>query len=258
MLVSCLFDGGSESSYFHPDLERMATSRRRKRFHLETLSMEGKVEEVDGLMVTFEAIMADGQVKKIEALMHNGLGKSGTMLRSKVLSVPIEFANHWNLEKLEVTKTDPSDPSSALYTRQPQRMLLVVGLDLYHYFPPMLDSYKDKHGLVSLHHCPFSGRILACGNRTFPLSPTFVKNILNRLDSSQGFFNTVYEIKESKNQSNDSSSPVQMTLLSAAAIRAPALPTETEVARPAPGNPGDTANLPICQSANLPILAILP
>ena len=36
MLVSALLDSGSESSYFHPDLERMATSRRRKRFQLRT------------------------------------------------------------------------------------------------------------------------------------------------------------------------------------------------------------------------------
>ena len=156
MLVSCLFDSGSESSYFHPDLERMATSRKRKRFQLETLSMEGKVEEVDGLMVSFDAIMADGQVTNLEALMHNGLAKSGTMLWSKVLSVPVAFANHWNLEQLEVFKPDPSDSSSALYTRQPQQMLLVIGLDLYHLFPPMVDAYRDKHGMVSLHQCPFS------------------------------------------------------------------------------------------------------
>ena len=204
--------------------------------------MEGKVKEVDGLLVTLEAIMADGQVKNLEALLHNGLGKSGTMLRSKVLSVPIEFANHWNLKKLEVVKPDSSDPSSALYTRQPQRMLLVIGLDLYHHLPPMLDTYKDEHGLVSIHRFPFSEHILACGNRTFPLSATFVRNILSRLDSSQGFFNMVYEITD---QSNDSGCPVKMTLLSAAVIRAPALPTETAVARPAPGNPGNTANLPV-------------
>ena len=72
------------------------------------------------------------------------------MLRSKVLSVPIKFANHWSLKNLEVVKPDPSDPSNALYTRQPQRMLLVIGLDLYHYFPPMLDTYRDEHGLVSI------------------------------------------------------------------------------------------------------------
>ena len=115
MLVSALFDSGSESSYFHPDLERMATSRRRKRFQLETLSMSGKTEEVDGLLVSFEAIMANGQVVKLEALLHHGLGKSSTMLRSKVLSVPVEFANHWNLKNLEVVKTDPMTQQRSLH-----------------------------------------------------------------------------------------------------------------------------------------------
>ena len=97
MMVGCLYDSGSESSYFHPEMERMGTSRRRKVFQLETLSMQGQVKEVDGLVVTFEAIMADGQVKRIEALKHHGLGKSGHMLRAKVLSVPAAFANHRGL-----------------------------------------------------------------------------------------------------------------------------------------------------------------
>ena len=74
MMVPCLYDGGSESTYFHPEMEPMGISRRKKTFHLETLSMQGQVEEVDGLIVTFEAIMADGQVRKIEALKHHGIG----------------------------------------------------------------------------------------------------------------------------------------------------------------------------------------
>ena len=74
MMVACLYDGGSESTYFHPEMERMGVSRRKKIFQLETLLMQGQVEEVDGLVVTFKAVMADGQVKKIEALKHHGLG----------------------------------------------------------------------------------------------------------------------------------------------------------------------------------------
>ena len=192
MMVGCLFDGGSESSYFHPDNERMATSRRRKVFQLETLSMQGQVEEDDGLLLSFEAVMVDGQVKKIKALKHHGLGESGKMLLAKVLSVPVGFANHWNLEEQSMTRLDPSNPGNALYTRQSQRMMLVVGMDLCHHFPQLLDSYRDDHGVVQLHSCPFSGRIIACGNRTFPLSTQNVKNILKRLDSTTGFIGTIY------------------------------------------------------------------
>ena len=94
MMVPCSYDGGSKSTYFHHEMEQMGTSRRKKTFHLETLSMQGQVEEVDGLIVTFEAIMADGQVRNIKALKHHGLGRAGHKLRAKVLSVPIAFANH--------------------------------------------------------------------------------------------------------------------------------------------------------------------
>ena len=69
-----------------------------------------------------------------------------------------------------------------------------------------------------------------------------MQNIIGRLDSSQGFFYTVYEITD---QSNDSNSTVQMTLLSAAISRGPAMPTDPAVARPAPEIPGISANLPV-------------
>ena len=106
-------------------------------------------------------------------------------------------------------------------------------MDLCHLFPQLLDSYRDGHGVVDLHHCPFSGRIIACGNRTFPLTPQYVKNILNRLDRSQGFFGTIYEVTEECDQSDEAESHIQMTLLSAAAVSAPAMPTEAPMARPA-------------------------
>ena len=175
MMVPCLYDGGSESTYFHPEMEPMGILRRKKTFHLETLSMQGQVEEVDGLIVTFEAIMADGQVRKIEALKHHGLGRAGHKLRAKVLSVPTAFANHWGLEQQGLTQVDPTNPHNSMYTRQPHRLMLVVGVDLIHLFPQLLDSYHDEHGVVQLHHCFFSGRTVACGNRTYPLAPKTIK-----------------------------------------------------------------------------------
>ena len=116
-MIPCLYDSGSESTYFHPKLEPMGISRRKKTFHLKTLSMQGEVEEVDGLKVTFEAVMADGTVRKIEALKHHGLGLTGHKLRAKVLSVPTPFATHWSLEQQGLTQMDPTNPPNSLYTR---------------------------------------------------------------------------------------------------------------------------------------------
>ena len=70
---------------------------------------------------------------------------------------------------------DPTNPHNSMYTRQPHRLMLVVGVDLIHLFPQLLDSYHDEHGVVQLHHCFFSGRTVACGNRTYPLAPKSIK-----------------------------------------------------------------------------------
>ena len=131
----------------------MRVSRRKKTFQLETLSMQGQVEEVDGLVVTFEAVTANGQVKKIEALKHHGLSRAGHMLRPKFLSVPTAFATHWGLEQQGVTQVNPTNPDNAMYTRQPHRLMLVEGVDLIHLFPQLLNCYHNHHRVVQLHHC---------------------------------------------------------------------------------------------------------
>ena len=91
--VAALFDSGSESSYFHPDLERLGVTRKAKNFTLETLSMEGTQEAVQGLQVGFDILMANGDLNQIQLLRHDGLGKSDTQLRGKVLTVPGSMLN---------------------------------------------------------------------------------------------------------------------------------------------------------------------
>ena len=66
--VAALLDSGSESSYFHPSLERLGVTRKRKRFQLKTLSMEGGAEAVDRVLVGFDILMASGQLIQIQAL----------------------------------------------------------------------------------------------------------------------------------------------------------------------------------------------
>ena len=93
---------------------------------------------------------------------------------------------------------------------------------------PRSNSNHDNHGVVQLHHCLFSGRIVACGNRTHPLTPRNIRNILARLESTTVFFGTVYELTEpTSNESEDRC----VTLLSAATNCAPTVPIDVPVAR---------------------------
>ena len=135
------------------------------------------------------------------------------MSQAKVLSIPMAFATHRGLEQQGVTQVDPTNPDNAMYTRQPHRLMLVVGVNLIYLLPQLLDSYHDHHGVVQLHHCLFSGRTVACGNCTHPLTSRNIRNIMARLESPTGFFGTVYELtEECPSEGND----MCVTLLSAA------------------------------------------
>ena len=207
----------------------MGVSRKRKQFQLETLSMQGEVKAVDGLLVGFNVVMASGQVLQLQALKHHGLGKSGTLLRAKVLTVPSAFAAHWKLEQQSVTKPDASNVHNHIYTRQSEKLQLVVGMDLAHLFPTLLDRYRDPHGIVQIFNCGFSGRMVAAGNRTFPLTNQSVRNIIRRVDSSQGFFGTIYE------RTDNEGCPVEdetvSTLMCSLSQSVPSVPVDTPVVR---------------------------
>ena len=66
--VAALFDSGSESSYCHPDLERLGVTRQNRNFTLETLSMGGEQESVKGLLIGFDILMSDGTLKQVQLI----------------------------------------------------------------------------------------------------------------------------------------------------------------------------------------------
>ena len=81
--VAALFDSGSESSYCHPDLERLGVTRQNRSFTLETLSMGGEQESVKGTLIGFDCLMANGELRQIQLIRHSGLGKANTPLEAK-------------------------------------------------------------------------------------------------------------------------------------------------------------------------------
>ena len=54
--------------------------------------MEGGAKHVEGLMVGFDILMSNGDLKQIQLLRHDGIAWSNTQLRGKVLTVPRHFA----------------------------------------------------------------------------------------------------------------------------------------------------------------------
>ena len=78
--------------------------------------------------------------------------------------MPREFAERWQLEDAQLTAPHVADPISHLYTRTPRPLQLVIGMDLAHLAPALLDTYRDQHGFVQLFTCAFASRLVAAGN----------------------------------------------------------------------------------------------
>ena len=81
--------------------------------------MEGLQETVQGLLVGFDILMANGDLNQIQLLRHDGLGKFNTPLQGKVLTVPRGYAELWGLEEAELTTPHVGDSNTHLYTRTP-------------------------------------------------------------------------------------------------------------------------------------------
>ena len=72
--VQALGDGGSESSYYNPDIQEFAISTKKKSFRLETLSCSAtNPEDVHGVEAQFHILTAAGQKMNINILRHEGL-----------------------------------------------------------------------------------------------------------------------------------------------------------------------------------------
>ena len=111
------------------------------RFVLETLpTTRDSPEEVNGWLIGFDVEMASGLVMRVNALKHDGLGKRDTDLKAKVLTCPKWYADQWSLEHHQVTRPYPKDGAHHIYSRPPNRLDMVIGLDMIHMFPTLANS----------------------------------------------------------------------------------------------------------------------
>ena len=79
---------------------------------------------------------------------------------------------------------------------QPQAQLsIILWVNLGHIHPKLVESFEDEHGYLSLYACNLSGSLLTIGNRTWPFSPTEVKEAL---DEQRGNFSSTVDFPEDR------------------------------------------------------------
>ena len=83
--VQCLWDSGSESSFFHPGLLPFATHQKKIDFKIETLSCKAKKPEVvKGIEASFEVEIPGGGTVQLNLLQHRALESRSMCVKPKL------------------------------------------------------------------------------------------------------------------------------------------------------------------------------
>ena len=227
--INALIDPGSESSYYNPDIEAFAVRSEPRSFKIETLSLEGSKPSVhQGVMSSFIVEMAQGQRLQVDLLKHTGLKNRSMKLRPKLLTVSQGFAMKHQLQKHGLVHPDIcqlEDDDAILINGG--KLMAIIGQDLYHLQPTIVDSYIDTHGRVDLWYCKFKDQLVASGNRSWPVEDSDLDSILKQhsVPGTSGRFCAV--------RSDDDSEAAPLTSLLGALNATAGLPT-ARVAAPQP------------------------
>ena len=179
--VNILIDSGSESSYYSPAIEAMAVRSQPRSFKIETLAISGPRPQVhQGLQSSFIIEMAGGEPKlQVDLLRHDGMEKRKMKIRPKLLTVKHEFAiKHDLLHSGLLVNHGCSFTDNDAIIIPGGHLQIILGQDLVHLAPTMVDSYVDEHGRVDLWLCPMQGRLLCSGNRSWPCQDSELDDLL--------------------------------------------------------------------------------
>ena len=180
--VQALWDPGSESSFFASDLLPFATNQRDVSFKLETLSASAtQAETVHGLEAAFQVQVPEGETVTLRLLQHAGLELRGHKLKSKILTCSTKFASKYNLERAE-----PCFNGQSCLKKTPAKLSLILGQDLHHVAPQLVEKFSDKYGSMSIYTCSLSQKLITAGNRMYPYTEKTARTALSDTNSFGG------------------------------------------------------------------------
>ena len=195
--VNCLWDSGSESSFFSPAFLPFATDQRKTYFKIETLSPSAsKPEVVHGIEAAFQVAIPDGEVIQLNLLQHTGLQTRNMKLKSKLLTCSSAFSKKHDLGFAPChVKTE------ACHMSAPARLSIILGMDVMHLGPTLVDKFQDRHGFLALYACKLSNSLIPMGNCQFPYSAAEAQSALSNDTSNLGVSTSSLEEDEVSNDS---------------------------------------------------------
>ena len=52
------------------------------------------------------------------------------------------------------------------------RLSVILGMDIHQVQPKLIEEFSDTHGFMVLYACSLSSKLILCGNRVYPYTPT--------------------------------------------------------------------------------------
>ena len=118
----------------------------------------------------------------LSLLQHTGLELWQMKLKPKLLTCSQNFA-----QKYDLKNTGLSEHSGQHCLLRPQAKLsIILGMDIFHVRPKLVEEFRDDHGFLALYACQLSNTLILCGNRVFPYTPAEARSALAQHTNSFG------------------------------------------------------------------------
>ena len=80
--------------------------------------------------------------------------------------------------------------------KPPAKLSLILGMDLHHIAPKLVEQFSDKYGFMSVYACSLSQKLIMAGNRMFPYTEDTARSALSNTNSFGGATDSASDLEE--------------------------------------------------------------
>ena len=160
-------------------------SQKDQSFKIETLSPSAsKPEVLNGVEAAFQVAVPGGEMVTLRLLQHTRLEMRQMKLKSNLLTCSENFANKYGLKRAGLS--EPCSNGQHCLMRHHAKLSIILGMDVHHVQPKLVEEFKDQHGSLGLYMCSLSNSLILCGNRVYPYTPAEARSALAQNTNSFG------------------------------------------------------------------------
>ena len=135
-------------------------------------------------------------------------GTPSSQVKKKILTCSEKFAKKYNLERAE-----PCSNGQSCLKKPPAKLSLILGMDLHHVQPKLMEQFYDNPGFMAVNACSLSQKLITAGNRRYPYNEETARIALSNTSSFGVATDNTSDLEE------DNLSPLPSTALFNSALQ---------------------------------------